>query len=147
MIWTYENIHGPLQAIQKSITFFIKVFLTIFLHLCSYCFNISYIESIYKISQIKTIYKNAHIKRQREKTNPYISTSKFIKLYLVYINTHTHTHTHIYMYFYSSWKYKLITNFAYRWFFGILVACECMTFYTKVTLWCQKWATLPCNHS
>jgi hypothetical protein len=88
MIWTYENIYGP----QKSITSFIKVFLTIFLHLCSYCFDISYIESIiesiYKISQIKTIHKNACIKRQRKKTSPYISTSKFIKLYLVYINTY-----------------------------------------------------------
>jgi hypothetical protein len=142
MIWTYENVYGPLQAIQKSITFFIKVFLTIFLHLCSYCFDISYIESIYKISQIKTIHKNACIKRQRKKTNPYISTSNLIKLYLVYINTYINK-----CIFTQVENINLITNFAYCWFFDMLVACKCMTFYTKITLWCEKWTTLPCNHS
>jgi len=129
MIWTYENIYGPLQAIQKYITFFKKVFLTIFLYRCSYCFDISCIESIYKISQIKTIHKNACIKRQRKKTNPYISTSKFIKLYLVYINTYINK-----CIFSQVVNINLITNFAYCWFFGMLVTYKCMTFYTKITL-------------
>jgi hypothetical protein len=45
MIWTYKNMaHFRSFKIKVHNCFLVKFFLVIFLHMCSFCFNISYIE-------------------------------------------------------------------------------------------------------
>jgi hypothetical protein len=45
MIWNHENM-GHFGPFKCSDLFLVKVFLEFFFHLCSYYFNISYIESL-----------------------------------------------------------------------------------------------------
>jgi hypothetical protein len=43
MIWTYENL-VYFKPFKSPYLFLVKFVLTIFLHICSFCFNISYIK-------------------------------------------------------------------------------------------------------
>jgi uncharacterized protein YcsI (UPF0317 family) len=60
-LWKY----GSFYAIQKSITFFwLNSFLAFFLDICSFCFKISYIESVWYIPNKIHTQKCMYIKTQ-----------------------------------------------------------------------------------
>ncbi len=58
MIWTFENkVH--LKTFKNRYLFFNFFFLTFFLQLCYFCFNMSYIESL--LDNPKIIHKQKYI--------------------------------------------------------------------------------------
>jgi hypothetical protein len=59
MVWTYESM-AYFRPFKSPYFFFVNFFLAIVLHICFFCFNISYIESLY-YTQIKFIQKNTCI--------------------------------------------------------------------------------------
>jgi hypothetical protein len=64
--------------------FLVNLFLASFLHICSFCFNLSYI-SPYNISQIKLIHKKHVYRGTNNKLIHIFQLQKSITIYLVYI--------------------------------------------------------------
>ncbi len=88
-----------------------------------------YILTPYKIFEIKFINKNACIERHKQRANPYFSTSKV----QYYIFGASMSKIKLYKCLpIQIENLNLITNFSYCCFYGMLIACKCITFYKNI---------------
>jgi hypothetical protein len=79
----------------------------------------------------------------KQKANPYFSTSK-VQYYIFRASLFK---IKLYKCFpIQIENINLITNLSYCWFYGMLIACRCITFYKKLYCDVKKWTTLLCNH-
>jgi hypothetical protein len=102
-------------------------FLTIFLHICFFCFNISYIKSLYYIPNKIYTQKCMYIKTQTTNWSIFFNFKSPLLyiwcIYFVILKNRCLLQVD---------NLNLITNFKKYYFYVMLIICKCMPFYKKL---------------
>ncbi len=101
-------------------SFLVKSFLAFFLHICSFCFNISYIESLSHIPNKIHTQKCMYIKAQTRNQSIYFNfKSPLLYIWCIYVAIFKN-------------RCLLLNLTTHYCFYVMLITCKCMPLYKKI---------------